>query len=134
MTPTSLARSLFVDGAADPAARERGLMDRTALHGVEGMLFLFDAPTAGAFWNQRTFLPLDLLFADAHGRIVDRIAMQTIEETRGHVVPYTPRAPYVAALEVLRGRAPAGVTQMALSPHALPDRRRVVFLYETIAR
>ena len=138
-----------VEIAADPSSRERGLMDRRAFpSGTNGMLFLFDVPQAGdvAFWNKRTYLPLDLLLIDEQGTIVMMIPMQTIEETGGRVTSYPAHTPYIAALELQRGLVgpevvggtlitspqrlhdPQGlhVRRGFLSPYGLPDGRRLI--------
>lgn len=115
--------SFVVEIADTPEARARGLMDRTS---STGMLFLFDRPTMSAFWNERTLLPLDLFFIDSAGRVVTRHAMATIYETHGVPVEYRPTEPYVAALELPRGRAPAMVHRVTVGPRA--DRHAMVEL------
>ena len=104
-----------VEVADTPAARECGLMDRTS---STGMLFLFEAPmpASASFWNKRTLLPLDLFYIDAEGRVVARHAMRSIHESYGVPVQYLAGAPFVAALELPRGRAPANVRRILLGP------------------
>ena len=104
-----------VEVADTPAARERGLMDRTS---TTGMLFLFDGqmPAAASFWNQRTLLPLDLFYIDAEGRVVARHAMRSIYESYGMPVQYPAGASFVAALELPRGRAPVDVQRVLVGP------------------
>ena len=104
-----------VEVADTPATRERGLMDRTS---STGMLFLFEVPmsAAASFWNKRTLLPLDLFYIDTEGRVVARHAMRSIYESYGVPVQYPAGAPFVAALELPRGRAPANVRRILLGP------------------
>lgn len=56
--------------------RNRGLMFRQSLPENGGMLFDYDPPQDIAFWMKNTYIPLDIIFIDAGGRIV-RIAENT---------------------------------------------------------
>lgn len=54
--------SVKVEVAANPPARQRGLMFRQKLAEDEGMLFLFPASEQLSFWMRNTYLPLDMIF------------------------------------------------------------------------
>jgi uncharacterized membrane protein (UPF0127 family) len=59
--------------ADNDARREQGLMYVKSLDSAQGMIFLFDQPDILTFWMKNTFIPLDLLYIGADGRVV-RIA------------------------------------------------------------
>ncbi len=64
-------RHLFlVELAETPAERERGLMERTSLPLNAGMLFMFERVEPIQMWMKNTLISLDMIFADAEGRVV----------------------------------------------------------------
>ena len=88
-----------VELATNDAERERGLMDRKELPEGHGMLFDFEHEAPVAFWMHNTYIPLDMLFIRADGRIL-RIAENT-EPLSDQLVPSG--GPVRAVLEVIGG-------------------------------
>ncbi len=90
---------LKVEVAQDEETRMHGLMYRDKLSEDEGMLFVFPEQRILSFWMRNTFIPLDIAFIDADGRIVDIQRMQPIDESK----LYVSAAPALYALEVNAG-------------------------------
>lgn len=90
-----------VEIAATPATRARGLQHRQSLAADAGMLFLFDATQPVTMWMKDTFIPLDMLFIAADGRIV-----AIAENTQPQSLALIPAPePVAAVLELNAGTA-----------------------------
>ena len=69
---TSHGRATFRVMVADnDLTREIGLMYRKHMGRSEGMIFDFHDPQPVTFWMENTILPLDIIFIDAGGRVVN---------------------------------------------------------------
>ena len=90
-----------VELATNDAERERGLMDRKELPEGRGMLFDFEHEGPVAFWMHNTYIPLDMIFIRADGRIL-RIA-ESAEPLSDRLIPSG--GPVRAVLEVIGGTA-----------------------------
>ncbi|MEO8244730.1 MAG: DUF192 domain-containing protein [bacterium] len=55
--------------AATEAERELGLMNRDKMASSAGMLFAYPEPHHVYFWMKNTLIPLDMVFANAEGRV-----------------------------------------------------------------
>lgn len=112
---------LQAEVAADPEARERGLMFRRELPEDTGMLFVMPELSYGAFWMRDTFVPLSIAFLDAGGMILDISDMEAFDETA-----VGPDEPFLYALEVpqgwfaLRGVYPGDSCAISLPPGLTP--------------
>ncbi len=90
-----------VEMAITPEEKEHGLMFRRELPEGHGMLFDFQFDQNVAFWMKNTYIPLDMLFIRADGRIL-RIAENT-EPLSERNIPSG--GPVRAVLEVIGGTA-----------------------------
>ena len=76
--------------ADTPRRQAQGLMYVRSLPALRGMLFVHPEPREITMWMKNTYIPLDMVFIDASGRV-----QQIVERTRPH------------SLEVIRSAAPA---------------------------
>jgi uncharacterized membrane protein (UPF0127 family) len=81
--------------------RSRGLMNRRELPEGRGMLFDFKQDVNVTMWMKNTYIPLDMIFIRADGRI-QRIAENTEPESTRVIAA---GAPVRAVLEVIGGTA-----------------------------
>ncbi|MFA5411984.1 MAG: DUF192 domain-containing protein [Candidatus Micrarchaeia archaeon] len=92
---------VYVEVADSMGELEQGLMFRESLPEDEGMLFVFQQPGTYAFWMKNTLIPLDAIYMDANGTIVDIIQMDSCISDPCPTYPPDAEALYV--LEVNKG-------------------------------
>jgi uncharacterized membrane protein (UPF0127 family) len=88
-----------VEMAVTPEEQAKGLMFRRDLPEKQGMLFDFHREQPTSFWMKNTYIPLDMIFIRADGRIL-RIAENTVPLSEA-LVPSG--GPVRAVLEVIGG-------------------------------
>jgi uncharacterized protein len=90
-----------VEVAATFEQQERGLMFRRELGPDRGMIFPYDPPQVAGFWMKNTLIPLDMLFVDQRGRIIN-IHERAVP---GSLEPIAAAAPARAVIELNGGTA-----------------------------
>lgn len=71
--------------ADDDQRRQRGLMFIRQLRPDDSMLFIYPQPQAVAMWMKNTYVPLDMLFVAADGKVItvvkdtEPLSLKTIE-------------------------------------------------------
>lgn len=96
-----IGEEVFSVARADtPEERERGLSGQPTLTPGKGMLFVFDTTTIPSFWMKDMAFPLDIVWIDSEGVIVDLTESLT-PETYPRTV--SPRAPVRFVLEIPSG-------------------------------
>jgi uncharacterized membrane protein (UPF0127 family) len=90
-----------VELAVTPDQRSKGLMFRKELPEGRGMLFDFAEETVISMWMRNTYIPLDMIFIRADGRIA-RIAQNTTPLSEAII---SSGAPVKGVLEVIAGTA-----------------------------
>lgn len=90
-----------VEVATTEEEKRTGLMFRKELADGRGMLFDFSPEQEVSMWMKNTFIPLDMIFIRADGRIL-RIAENTVPQSTAII---SSRGPAKGVLEVIAGTA-----------------------------
>jgi uncharacterized membrane protein (UPF0127 family) len=101
---------------ADSATeRGQGLMGVTSLGTPDGMAFVWEQPTSGAFFMFQTVTPLSIAWFGADGSLVSTADMEPcLAERSGACERFPPEGAYVLAIEVFQGDlASIGITDGA---------------------
>ncbi|MEC7457575.1 MAG: DUF192 domain-containing protein [Actinomycetota bacterium] len=97
-----LERCVWVASTAEQ--RRQGLMNVDSMGGADGMVFVQDQPTSGAFWMKDTFLPLSIAFFGGDGLFIDAVDMAPcMSESDSDCLRYPNPSNYLLALEVHQG-------------------------------
>jgi len=107
--PVALPHAVLADGfqvtlelAMTPEELAQGLMFRPKLPEDRGMLLIFNEERLPSIWMMNTLVPLDLVYLDSTGTVVDVIA--DAQPCPGEPCPrFTPKQPAKAVLEVPAG-------------------------------
>ena len=75
-TATVSGRTFLLEIAADPDSRYTGLSGRAPLLDNQAMLFIYPDSKIRNFCMRNCVYPIDIMFADATGKIVQTYAMQ----------------------------------------------------------
>ncbi len=93
-----------VEIANTETAQARGLMFRTHMAADHGMLFIYPDAQPRDFWMKNTLIPLDILFFDAHRRLI-KVSADTPPCKRDPCPVYASAAPAQYVLELNAGIA-----------------------------
>jgi uncharacterized membrane protein (UPF0127 family) len=113
-TPGNIDITLQVEIADEPSERAQGLMCRESVSPGTGMLFTYESDRSSGFWMFNTYTPIDILYLDQLGGVVDKITMSPCprgQETDGEwwdrclaeSSRYVPSGPWRTVLELPAG-------------------------------
>ena len=120
---TDLGPQVFrIEVAVTPEQKTTGLMFRREMAADAGMLFPYDRPQIITMWMRNTYLPLDMVFIGADGRVIN-VAERTVPESLATIPS---GGPALGVLEVNAGTA--------ARLHIKPGDRVVHSLFGTAAR
>jgi hypothetical protein len=92
-------KTFEVEIAKTPQQQAQGLMYRRSMAADAGMLFVYARPQRVSYWMKNTFIPLDMLFIAADGRIVN-IRQRTVPHS---LAPVRSDGEVLAVLELNGG-------------------------------
>ncbi len=74
------AHELVTEIASTPIEHQVGMMWRTNMAEMEGMIFIFDEPGRRSFWMRNTLVPLDIAYIADDGTLLEVHAAQPRNE------------------------------------------------------
>lgn len=111
-------QSFTIEVADTDLKRSAGLMFRTSMGDMHGMLFVFEQTRRVSFWMKNTPMPLDLIFIGEDGRVVAVLPGEPFSPAS-----IGPDAPVRFVLELKRGTAQkTGISGGVRLRHPLIDR------------
>lgn len=75
------AHEMVTEIARTPVEHQVGMMWRTNMAEMEGMIFIFDEPRRQSFWMRNTLVPLDIAYIAADGTLLEVHAAKPKDET-----------------------------------------------------
>lgn len=81
VTVTLAGKSFVLEVADDDGEREIGLMYRRQMAADHGMIFVFPDADFRSFWMRNTLIPLDIVYLDERGRVLNVEAMKALDES-----------------------------------------------------
>lgn len=78
----------------------KGLMDVRKLDNLDGMIFIFPASEPHGFWNENTYIDLDIYWINK-GKVVGTAFLPSIEKSKDHVVINSP-SPVDTVIEFIK--------------------------------
>lgn len=75
------AHEVVAEIARTPLEHQVGMMWRTNMAEMEGMIFIFEEPGRRAFWMRNTLVPLDIAYLAPDGTLLEVHAAQPRNET-----------------------------------------------------
>lgn len=103
INPDGSSVDIQVEVADTLAMHMKGLMGRKSLDEAQGMLFVFQKEGIYPFWMLNTTIPLDAIYADKTGTIVEVIAMEPCGLNITSCKVYRPENSAMYVLEVNMG-------------------------------
>ncbi|MBM3869343.1 MAG: DUF192 domain-containing protein [Verrucomicrobia bacterium] len=76
------AHEVVAEVARTPVEHQVGMMWRTNMAELEGMIFIFDEPDRRAFWMRNTLVPLDIAYLASDGTLLEVHAGQPRNEAQ----------------------------------------------------
>ncbi len=75
------SRTFTLEVADNPAAQQRGLMNRDSMPADHGMIFVFPREDTRNFWMKDTRIPLDIVYLSRTGKVVTIAQMKPLDES-----------------------------------------------------
>jgi len=96
--------TFFCEIADTIEERQEGLMNRESLDNNTGMLFVFDSSLNVEFWMKNTLIPLDIIFINETGHVVNVEEAYPEPDTPDNLLErYESNGPILWVLEINQG-------------------------------